>query len=305
MQRRIDVHIPPQWEGRPIRWVAKGPLRISTRMLNHLKRLEQGILVDGQRQFVSYVLHTGQVLSLLWEEDISSSVEPVPGPVDIIYEDDDILVVNKPPHMAVHPSAGNHSTTLANHLAAYYQAQGQMFVPRIITRLDKNTSGLVLLARHGLSAGILGEDIQTGAIQKQYTAIVCGKLPQTKGIIDLPIRRKEGSVLLREVCHADDPNGKPACTRYAVITYDKTQHLNLVHVWPLTGRTHQIRVHMAAIGCPLLGDFLYGTEEPERISRHALHMSQLTLTHPITRQSLCFSSPLPDDMSRLFELHSK
>lgn len=297
MQRRIDVHVPPQWDGRPVRWVAKGPLRISTRVLNQLKRADEGILVDGQRQFVSYVLHTGQVLSLLWEEDAVSSVEPVSGAVDIIYEDEDILVVDKPPRMAVHPSAGNHGTTLANHLAAYYQDKGEIFVPRIITRLDKNTSGLVLLARHGLSAGILGEDIQTGTIQKQYTAIVCGKLPQAEGVIDLPIRRKEGSVLLREVCSPDDPNGKPASTRYAVMKYDAAQNLSVVQVWPLTGRTHQIRVHMAAMGCPLLGDFLYGTEEPERIPRHALHMSQLTLTHPITKETLQFTSPLPIDMN--------
>lgn len=300
MQRRIDLNVPPQWDSRPIRWVAQGPLRISTRVLNRLKRMEAGILVDGQRQFVNYILHTGQVLSLLWEEDATAcSVEPVLGPLNIVYEDEDILVVDKPPRMAVHPSAGNHVTTLANHLAAYYQEKREIFVPRIITRLDKNTSGLVLLARHALSAGILGEDIQTGAIQKQYTAIVCGKLPQPEGIIDRPIRRKEGSVLLREVCGPEDAEGKPARTRYAVIKYDETQNLSLVQVWPLTGRTHQIRVHMAAIGCPLLGDFLYGTEEPERILRHALHMSQLTLTHPITRKILQFSSPLPKDMAFL------
>lgn len=300
MQRQIDVTVPPGWTGHTIRWVAQGPLRISTRVLNRLKRQERGILVDGQRQFVTYVLQEGQVLSLLYEDPPETcSVQPVPGPLDIVWEDEDLLVIHKPAHTAVHPSAGNYANTLANYLAAHYAALGQTFVPHIITRLDKNTSGLVLLAKHALSAGILNDDIAQGRVHKQYLAITCGILPKTEDLIELPIRRKEGSVLMREVCTSSDVAGRPAQTKYRVLATDSLHGRCLVRVWPLTGRTHQIRVHLAALGCPLVGDFLYGTEEPSLISRHALHMEQLEFLHPITRQPLTLTSPLPPDMAHL------
>jgi len=157
-----------------------------------------------------------------------------------------------------------------------------------------------LFAKNALSAGILNEMTKKRFISKQYTAVTLGIPPKFCGEIAVHIRRKAGSGLLREVC--GDEDGREAVTLYEVISRNEARNLALLHIHTLTGRTHQIRVHMAYIGCPLAGDFLYGTEDKALISRHALHMGELSLLHPLSHAPLHFSVPLPEDMRRLFPL---
>ncbi|MGI6029895.1 MAG: RluA family pseudouridine synthase [Eubacteriales bacterium] len=287
--------VAPEEEGRTVDWVLRRKLGLSTRIIQRLKREPEGITVDGQPQWVNHPLRAGEQVRAALRETQTTSVCPTPGPVTVVYEDEEILVVDKPPLVPVHPVPGNRTHTLANFLAFRYAGQEQPFVPRILTRLDKNTSGLVLLARNAYAAHQLTRQLEAHTIRKEYQALVVGRPDQPCGLVDTPIGRKEGSVLLREV----RPDGKPAVTRWEI--QQAAGPFTLLRVWPLTGRTHQIRVHMAHLGYPLVGDFLYGTECPQLLPRHGLHMARLTLEHPRTGQTLSFHSPLPPDLSVLLQ----
>ncbi len=302
MERVIKLRAEIRHDGRTLKQIMRDEYGMSAGLISRMKQRENAILVDGNSRFVNFVVREGAEITFVVEtEEMSSNgLAPTVHPVEIIFEDEDILVVNKPADLPCHPVIGNHENTLANYLAAYYLEQGLNFTARVVNRLDNNTSGLVLLAKNALAAGILNEMTKRKQILKQYTAITLGIPPQNSGEISLHIRRKTDSGLVREVC--GDEDGKEATTLYDVISCDKSQNLTLMHIHTLTGRTHQIRVHMAYIGCPLAGDFLYGTENHDLISRHALHMGDLQLLHPLTKSPLHFSVPLPEDMQRLFPM---
>lgn len=216
-------------------------------------------------------------------------------PLEILYEDESLLVVNKPAHMLVHPISREPSGTLANAVMGYYQRSGQRHAYHPCHRLDRNTSGLLLIAKEPQVQHLMTKN-QMKHFQRSYLAIACGPLPQEEGTICLPLGRKEGSYI--EQCVRKDSLGKPAITRYHVINYDKSHHLSLVILQLATGRTHQIRVHLAALGCPLLGDSLYGTQSLE-IDRQSLHAFRLEFEHPFTHRHMKLQSAPPQDLLQL------
>ena len=236
----------------------------SRNILILLKQTAEGILVNHRPVHTTGELCAGDLLeTVLAEPQHRERISAVPCDFQIVYEDEDLLVVNKPADMPVHPSNGNHEYTLANGLTWYYQEKGIPFTFRCINRLDRDTSGLLIIARHMLSAAILSEDMKKRRILRTYLGITEGNITHS-GTITAPIARKEGSVLERCV---DFENGEPAVTHYAPVYYQEAKNLTLTAFSLETGRTHQIRVHMKWLGHPLIGDFLY--YPPERRNRPA------------------------------------
>ena len=218
---------------------------------------------------------------------------PVSMPLSICYEDEDILAVNKPAQMPVHPSLNHYDHTLANAVCGYYNDQEIPYTFRCVNRLDRDTTGLTLIAKHMLSSAILSTAAARREISREYIAIASGKTPES-GTIDAPIGRVAGSTIERQI---DFENGERAITHYRRLAYHDGLSLLSLHLE--TGRTHQIRVHLKSIGHPLIGDFLYNPTDTT-IKRQALHSYRLTFSHPITGESFVLTAPLPDDMHCLF-----
>jgi len=213
--------------------------------------------------------------------------------LSILYEDEDILAVNKPAQMPVHPSLNHYDHTLANAVCGYYNDQEIPYTFRCVNRLDRDTTGLTLIAKHMLSSAILSTAAARREISREYIAIASGKTPES-GTIDAPIGRVAGSTIERQI---DFENGERAITHYRRLAYHDGLSLLSLHLE--TGRTHQIRVHLKSIGHPLIGDFLYNPTDTT-IKRQALHSYRLTFSHPITGESFVLTAPLPDDMHCLF-----
>lgn len=261
-----------------------------------LKKIEKSILVNGIWEHVTYKLQEGDELTVHYtEETASKNIVPTPLPFSIVYEDEDIIIVDKPADMPVHPSMNNYTNTLANALMYYYGQKGKRFTFRCINRLDRDTTGLVLLAKHGISAGILSMQMQQRQIHRTYLALVEGRFSEPQGTIDAPIARKGESIIEREV---NFETGERAVTHYKVVQTCSGGKYTLLSIHLETGRTHQIRVHMQHIGHPLIGDTLYPSD-CSRIQRQALHSARLVFPHPVTGEIMDFRAELPKDMSRL------
>ena len=264
--------------------------QLSNRLLIRAKQDNGAILVNGIKKTVRYVLQEGDKLQVIFPpEAISPYLIREHIPLDIVYEDDDILVVNKPANMSTMPSRTHPSGSLANGILHYYYEENIPYTIHVVTRLDTDTSGLVLVAKHQYSHSFLSSMQQHNKIERKYRAIVHGVVNEADGLIDKPIGRHPDSIIERMV-RAD---GQTARTFYAV---DKiVNELTYLHVRLETGRTHQIRVHFASIGHPLVGDTLYGGTR-EKISRQALHCSEISLIHPFTKKALHIQAELPADM---------
>lgn len=270
--------------------------RYSAALIRRLRHTEQSILKNGSPVYTTYRLDEGDSLTVtLPEEHGSENIVPVPMDLDIRYEDRDLLVVNKAAGVPIHPSQGNHDNTLANGIAWYLGEKGEAATYRAINRLDRDTTGLLILARHALSACMLSEMVRTHAIRRCYLAAASGLVPP-EGVIDAPIARTCDSTIERCV---DFERGDSARTHYRTLYYNRDTDCSLVELRLETGRTHQIRVHMKHIGHPLPGDFLYNPDY-RLIGRQALHSWQLDFIHPIKKEPLHFEAPLPEDMRRLF-----
>lgn len=268
----------------------------SAALIRRLRHTEQSILKNGSPVYTTYRLDEGDSLAVtLPEEHGSENIVPVPMDLDIRYEDRDLLVVNKAADVPIHPSQGNHDNTLANGIAWYLGEKGEAATYRAINRLDRDTTGLLILARHALSACMLSEMVRTHAIRRCYLAAASGLVPP-EGVIDAPIARTCDSTIERCV---DFERGDSARTHYRTLCYNRDTDCSLVELRLETGRTHQIRVHMKHIGHPLPGDFLYNPDY-RLIGRQALHSWQLDFIHPIKKEPLHFEAPLPEDMRRLF-----
>lgn len=269
----------------------------SRQNLVELKKMPLSILVNGSPRRLNEILTDMDTLTVHIQEHVSSlQIPPVHLPLDIIYEDEDIIVINKPAGMPVHPSINNYTNTLANGLAWYYREQGKPFIFRCTNRLDRDTSGLTIIAKHMLSSNILSRMTVRHEIRREYLAIVRGSVQPAEGTISAPLSRKPGSVIERIV---DFDHGERAVTHYHVVE-EKNGH-SLVSLLLETGRTHQIRIHMKYLGFPLIGDYLYNPDM-EYMQRQALHSYCLALSHPITGEKLEFHAPLPEDMQRVFPL---
>ncbi|WP_099467579.1 RluA family pseudouridine synthase [Konateibacter massiliensis] len=292
MNRTLTYTITPQYAG----YLIGDFLRAhgySRHLIIHLKQTEKGILQNGEWAYINSALNPNDTLTIqIIEEETSEHIIPVKMELSIVYEDEDILVINKAADMPVHPSINNYDNSLANGLAFYFKEQNLPFVFRCINRLDRDTTGLVLLAKNMYSGCVLSDMVKNREIHREYLAVTEGKL-EDSGTVDAPIGRKDDSIIERCI---DFENGQTAVTHYTRIDYKNS--FSLASIVLETGRTHQIRVHMKHIGHPLPGDFIYNPDY-SRIKRQALHSHKLSFLHPVTKKAMTFSVPLPEDMKLL------
>ncbi len=291
----MRITVDESYENRPLLSFIKSELRLSHRLLSRLKRTENGILINGKHVTVRYILKSGDILELAdADTESSQTVEPVELSVDIIFENDDLVAINKPANMPTHPSHGHTDDTLANALAFLYRDKNFVFRP--INRLDRNTSGIVLVAKNQRAASFLSNALKNGEFEKTYIAAVEGKI-FADGAIEKHIRRTDGSIITRTVCSPVDDGAQYAFTEYSPLAFCETH--SLLRVKPKTGRTHQIRVHLASIGAPICGDDLYGKESPF-IARQALHA--YSLSFPLmSGERMTLFAPLHSDMLALLD----
>lgn len=293
---RILTHtVLPEEEGRMVKGILRGSLQLSYTLLKSLKWRENAILLNGQSVHVNAIVHTGDVISVALSErapreDLYCENTAAP---NIVYEDEDLLVLNKPAGVAMHPKADNAAVpSLAAILTGYL---GEGSVPHFVSRLDKGTSGLLIAAKSGYVHDRLRRALHSSELRREYRAVAVGQVTPPRGVIDAPIGRADGSIIRR--CVRED--GLVSRTEYKVL--QTTERFTLLRLRPETGRTHQLRVHMAYLGHPLAGDWLYGTEDKNLIARPALHSYELWFTQPVTGQELHFTAPIPQDMQRLLE----
>ena len=293
---RILTHtVLPEEDGRMVKGILRGSLQLSYTLLKSLKWRENAILLNGQNVHVNAIVRAGDVVSVaLFErtprEDLYRKNAAAP---NIVYEDEDLLVLNKPAGVAMHPKADDAAApSLAAMLTGYL---GEGSVPHFVSRLDKGTSGLLIAAKSGYVHDRLRRALHSSELRREYRAVAVGQVTPPCGVIDAPIGRAEGSIIRRCV-RAD---GLPSLTEYE--TLQVNDRFTLLRLRPQTGRTHQLRVHMAYLGHPLAGDWLYGTEDKTLIARPALHSYALWFTHPLTHAVLHFTAPLPEDMEQLIK----
>ena len=294
--RRLSLQVDAELAGERVDTLLKRQLGLSMAVVRRAKWLPDGILVDGQRVNTRFVPQPGQTLSVrLSDPERRSGIVPTPGALDIVYEDADVLVLNKAPGVCVHPGPGHFDCTIGNYLLHYYNQMGVQDDFHPVHRLDRGTSGLLVVAKHPHAQQVLSGQLHTGAFSRSYLAVCQGILQPDCGTVEAPLGPKPGSLIEQQVCLT----GKAARTHYRVL--QQRDGRCLLHLQLDTGRTHQIRVHMAHLGHPLIGDFLYGIEQPELIDRPALHSHRLQFLHPVGKTSLSFQLPLPPDMARLVE----
>lgn len=269
-------------------------------------RLIKGAAIDGRIKVnqavtkLNYVLKVGDLISFQVEKEESQNIEPEKIDLDIRYEDEDLIVVNKMPGMVVHPTKSYPRGTLANGLLYYFKERGENCIVRLVSRLDMDTSGLIIVAKNQFSHMSLARDMQSENFKKSYLAVVHGKLHDKEGTIDLPIYRTGDGSIKRVV----DEKGQRSITHYKVI--DSFDEAELLELTLETGRTHQIRVHLSYLGHPIFGDTLYGIEgDKDIISRQALHAYKLSLPHPRTGEILTLESELPCDIKSLISKISR
>lgn len=292
--RRLELAITPELAGIKVDTLLKRHMGLSGTVVRRIKWQPDGILADGIRVHTDFRPGVGQVLSVrLSDWSRSSGVVPAPGPLDIVYEDQDLIVLNKAPGLSVHPGPGHFDDTLGNFLLYHYDLEGETADFHPVHRLDRGTSGLLVAAKHPHAQEVLKNQLHTPDFRRVYLAVCEGEPHPAAGTIDAPLGPKPGSLTEQMV----RPDGKTARTHYQVLKENHGRALLKLELD--TGRTHQIRVHMAHIGHPLTGDFLYGTEMPSLISRPALHAAELSLRHPVSGARLDFSAPLPADIAKL------
>lgn len=279
--------------GQPVKQLLHGLWGISGSFLSRLK-FRQAITVNGAPVTVRFVPRPGDVLAA----DVSDlpgehpHIRPVGFPLDILYEDEDLLLINKPAGIAVHPAALTEETATIAGAAAHY-LHSESF--HAVNRLDRGTTGVMAVAKTGFIHARCMAMLHTDDFRREYRAVCEGIPSPAEGDIDLPIGRAESSLLKRQA----DPLGQPAHTHYEVLAASHGRAL--LRLTPTTGRTHQLRVHMAAIGHPLTGDWLYGTEDRALIARPALHSYHLRMMHPLTGTTIDATAPLPEDIQRLLK----
>ncbi len=279
-----------------VNFLLKDCLHLTGREVSRAKFLPDGIMADGVQVTVKQRLKAGQVLTVCLEDTIGkeSRVAPREGPISIIYEDEDIVYVNKPAGVVVHPSHGHFYDSVSNFLAYYYEQRGQDVICRVIGRLDKDTSGVLLFAKNQAAAARMTAQKKNGESIRTYYALVKGHMTEKCGEITAKLERVPNDLMLQRV--SDD--GLLAHTTYEVL--QEFEDFSLLSVRIATGRTHQIRVHMASVGHPLLGDTLYGGTDT-RIARAALHSYEVICRQPFTKEIIKVTQPLPYDMQTIID----
>lgn len=264
-------------------------LNFSRRLSKRLE-LSSRLFLNGSVIKLNKSVFKGDILSIEFDEE-EDEYDAINIPIDIVYEDSDLLVVNKPPYIVVHPTKSHQNNTIANGVSYYFKQKGIKRKVRLVNRLDMNTSGIVIIAKNPYAHNELANQMKSNTVEKYYYAIVEGLIEENEGTINQPIARLNAEDIIRIV----HPSGKECITHYAV--EKKFNNMTLVRLKLETGRTHQIRVHMKHIGHPIVGDTLYG-QESELIKRQALHCHEMKFRQPLTGQEIVIKCPLPEDMVR-------
>ena len=275
----------------------------SSQNIIELKKMERSVLINNEWMHMNYRLQANQELVIHIQENNSNEhIVPIALPFPIVYEDEDIVVINKPANMPIHPSQNNYENTLANAAAYYYEIrQNTPFTFRCINRLDRDTTGLTILAKNMYSANILASYMQERKIKRLYVAILDGSLEKKWGTLNRPIGRKDNSTIEREINYEQ---GEKAITHYYRI--EQFGNYQLAAFQLETGRTHQIRVHMCSINAPLVGDTLYNTKPSATLmNRQALHAYRISFPHPISGKTMKFVAPVPEDMTSFLDSFAK
>ena len=282
----LSKTVTEQDTGRSVADVLTEAFGVSESYLRRLKRRPGSLLKNGEPVYTTRAVGARDVVSFDPSDPMKLPIRPIPSPLSIVYEDEWLLVLDKPKGIGVHPDRDPDASSLENALAAYLNGTDN---PHPVSRLDKGTTGLLTVAKSGYVHARMKAIQHAGAFQKTYLAIVCGVPKEPRFVIDAPIGFAEGS----RYKHTVRPDGAEAQSECEVLRV--FGEISLVRLTPRTGRTHQLRVHMAYAGFPLLGDWLYG-ERSERIDRPALHAAELTFAHPVTGETVSLSAPLPEDM---------
>ena len=294
----LEKKVEEKYDGIVIREFLKEELELSSRLIRRAA-IEKRIFVNKEVVRMRKVLHTGDIVEVKLERVESQDIIPEKMNLNIVYEDDDILVLNKPPYTVVHPTRGYPTGTLANGILYYFNETNQNCIVRLVSRLDMDTSGLIIIAKNQYAHMALSKEMQLNHLEKRYLAVVHGHLEKEEGTIDLPIFKPENeeSIFKRII----DERGQRSITHYKVIK--KFENADLVECLLETGRTHQIRVHLSHIGHPIYGDSLYGDGEDEKelIPRQALHAYGLDFKSPRTKEQLSLRAELPEDILNLIE----
>ncbi len=285
--RQIEYTVTQSFDGKKVYNFLRGYVKISTRLMRTLKRIPDGIMLGDKQGRTIDIIHTGDRITLNIPDDETAPI-PIDYPLDIVYEDDDVMLINKPPTLAMHESHNHQGDTLANAVAGYLLKKGRSATFRAVGRLDKGTSGLVICALNAHSAARL-----SGSFEKEYLAIVRGRY-DAPGTIDKPIYRPDPIKTYRTV----DERGDRAVTHYEVV--ECGENYSLLRINLETGRTHQIRVHFSSEGTPLYGDTMYG-EADSRLSHQALHCGKVAFRHPISGEEITCEAKMPEDMEKLLE----
>ena len=273
--------------------VLKTHFGVSSDMLRRLKRQERGILVHDTPVWANTVMQAGDVLAFsLEDESREAPIPPVDLPLDIVYEDEYLYVINKPAAMPTIPSSLQPGEASVAGILAHRSGGTLRFHP--VSRLDRSTTGLLVVAKYGYIHDLLRKNLHA-ELRREYLGIAVGTVEPENGRINLPIGRDESSLIKRCIT----AEGAEAHTEYE--TLENKNGFTLLRLRPITGRTHQLRLHLSAIGYPLAGDFLYGTEDPDLIPRAALHSAELWMTHPIAGKEMHFTAPMPQDMQNLLK----
>ena len=282
MPEQLKFTVPKQYDGVCAKRFLREYCTLSARMITSLKREKEGILLNGKILRTIDSVFEGQQVIVNLPDEASLYIAPVEGMLDIVYEDSFLLIVNKPPYVPVHPVKQYQTDTVANFVMAYSQKRGERYVFRAVNRLDRNTSGLVMIAKDRFTVNKLKH-----GVKKTYYAFVHGEVKEG-GTVCTPIGLREDSKIARHVLES----GAPAITHYEVVNSSK--EISLLKLWLETGKTHQIRCHMAYLGHPLLGDDLYGGSR-ELIQRHALHCEKMEFCHPVTGEAIEVRAEMPED----------
>lgn len=294
---KFEYIVTKEDKGVPVKGLLRTKFKFSSRLLTKLK-YQHLVFLNGEEVAGWITPEIGDVLSIkLPEEKSDFPVEDIP--IYPVFEDDDLLVLNKQPGVIVHPTKGHPSHTIANGLMKYMEDTEQMFKIRFVNRLDMDTTGLLIVAKNSHSQDNLTKQMKANTVEKRYIAVANGIIDKDAFTIDLPIGRPDPENVARGVMQE---GGFPSITHVKVLErFPKGKGYTMVELLLETGRTHQIRVHMSHIGHPLVGDYLYGGENPWLIERQALHAFKLSFNHPLTGDRLEIEAPLPADIQEVIE----